>query len=318
MKVLITGASGFIGSFLVEEALNRGMQVWAGIRTSSNRQYLQDKRINFINLDFDDKEKLRQTLSKFAAEHEKWDYIIHNAGLTKSLNPDDFKTVNYEYTRNFVCALQQTNLTPAKFLLMSSLSAAPAPDTQYGKSKLLAEDFLKTVNDFPYLIFRPTGVYGPRDKDYFLMLKTILSGFDFAAGFEKQKLTFIYVKDLARAAFLALESAFSRKTYNIADGDVYSDSEYTEIARKALGRKQIVRIRIPLFVLKAVCLVSQLIGTIRKQAPTLNLDKYKILRRRDWTCDTREIKNDLNFSADYRLKEGIEECVNWYRENEWL
>ena len=50
MKILITGASGFIGSYLVEEALNAGMEVWAAVRQSSSRQYLQDSRIRFFHL----------------------------------------------------------------------------------------------------------------------------------------------------------------------------------------------------------------------------------------------------------------------------
>ena len=51
MKILITGASGFIGSFIVEEALKQGMETWAAVRRSSSRQYLQDGRIHFIELD---------------------------------------------------------------------------------------------------------------------------------------------------------------------------------------------------------------------------------------------------------------------------
>ena len=80
-------------------------------------------------------------------------------------------------------------MMPDQFFLMSSLSALgpgdeinlkpikiddwPTPNTSYGKSKLKAENYLKSFDDFPYIIIRPTGVYGPRDKDYLLMFKTI-------------------------------------------------------------------------------------------------------------------------------------------------
>ena len=83
MKILVTGASGFIGSFIVEEGLSRGYEVWAGVRGSSSRKYLQDKRINFINLNFEDSDKLREQLSAFAAENGRWDYVVHAAGVTK-------------------------------------------------------------------------------------------------------------------------------------------------------------------------------------------------------------------------------------------
>ena len=79
-KILITGASGFIGSFIVEEALNRGMEVWAAVRRTSSRRYLQDSRINFIELDFDSEERLKEQLG----DHE-FDYIVHAAGVTKCL-----------------------------------------------------------------------------------------------------------------------------------------------------------------------------------------------------------------------------------------
>jgi nucleoside-diphosphate-sugar epimerase len=318
MKILITGASGFIGSFLVEAALNRGMEVWAGIRATSSRQYLQDPRIRFIDLPFNNRTKLRETLQTFSEENGKLDYIIHNAGLTKSLHSYDFFTVNYIYTLNLVEILQETGLVPKKFLLMSSLSAQPEPDTEYGKSKLRAERMLETQTGFPYIIFRPTGVYGPRDRDYFLMIKTINSGLDVAAGLKPQRLTFIFVKDLAKAAMLAIESKVFGKTYNIADGDVYSDSEYTEIVRQSLGKARVTRIRVPLFILKTVCVFSEIFGKITGKPATLNLDKYKILKKRDWTCDTRPLFADLNFNPDYPLESGIAESIKWYRDMEWI
>ncbi len=60
-RILITGASGFIGSFLVEKALEKGYETWAGIRKSSSREYLQDTRIQFIDLPFQAKDKLTET-----------------------------------------------------------------------------------------------------------------------------------------------------------------------------------------------------------------------------------------------------------------
>lgn len=315
MKILITGASGFIGSFLVEEALNRKYEVWAGIRSSSSKEYLQDTRISFIDLNYADKEKLKQQISEYVSLHGKWDCIIHNAGLTKSLDIIDFDKVNYLFTCRFIEALQESNAIPVKFILMSSLSAYPNPESAYGKSKLKAERFLESQTNFPYIIFRPTGVYGPRDKDYLLMLKTIDAGWNVTAGFESQKLTFIYVKDLAKAAFFALESPISNKAYFITDGNVYSDENYTQIVKAALGKKFTVKIRVPLFVLKGISVLSEWLAHLTKKPSTLNRDKYKIMKQRDWTCDTLPLQQDLGFKADYDLERGIAECVKWYREN---
>ena len=99
MKILITGASGFIGGFLVEEALRRGYETWAGIRAGSSKAHLQDKRIHFIDLKYGDQEALTAQLSDFAREHGAWDYVIHNAGLTKTLDKRNFFRVNAENTQ---------------------------------------------------------------------------------------------------------------------------------------------------------------------------------------------------------------------------
>ena len=317
-KILITGASGFIGSFLVDEAIKKGWQTWAGIRKSSNKEYLTNPEIQFIDLNFSNPEQLSKQITENAENNGKWDYIIHNAGVTKCLNPDDFEKVNYSFTKNFVEALQKTGNIPEKFILMSSLSAYPEPNTAYGKSKQKAEQFLQKQNEFPHIILRPTGVYGPREKDYFLMIKSIKAGFDLTAGFEPQKLTFIYVKDLVKTAFSALESSLSGKTYFVADGNVHTDKEYTEIVKKVLGKKFVIRIKVPLFILKIISIIAEDFSKLTKKPSTLNRDKFKIMKQRNWTCDIQPLTKDLGFKADYDLEQGMQECIEWYKENNWI
>lgn len=334
IKILITGASGFIGSFLVEKALEKNFETWAGIRESSSKEYLQDKRIRFIDFNFSDKDRLIQQIKDFVSEHGKFDYIVHNAGITKSISVADFDKVNYRFTRNFVEALQEADAVPRKFLLMSSLSSygvgdevnyiplkltdTPHPNTAYGRSKLKAEQLLQSTNGFPYMILRPTGVYGPREKDYFLMLKTVKSGLDVGAGFKPQHLTFIYVKDLVKAVYLALESPLINKHYFITDGDVYTDKEYTALVKKVLGKKRVLNIKVPLWLLKGVSVVAEDISKITKKPSTLNRDKFKIMKQRNWECDIIPLISDLGFSPEYNLEKGLEESVEWYRENGWL
>ena len=317
-QILITGAGGFIGSFQLEEALNRNWKVWAGIRQTSSNEYLNDNRISLIDLFYSDKVKLKQQIENHSARYGKWDYVVHNAGVTKCLHSKEFDKVNYHFTRNLVEALIEANAVPDKFILMSSLSAVPPPDTLYGKSKRKAEEFLETQTDFPYLILRPTGVYGPRDKDYLLMLKSINKGLELTAGFQPQLLTFLYVKDLTKAVFLAAESDFSHKIYAVSDGNTYSDETYTQTAKKALGKKWVLKLRVPLLFLKMVSGIAELFSKITKKPSTLNLDKYKIMKRRDWTCDTSSLKQDLGFHADYDLERGIRESVSWYKRQGWL
>ena len=92
-KILITGAGGFIGGYLVEEALNRGYETWAAVRKTTSREFLTDERIHFLELDFTDSDALHNTLKCHIEENGKWDYVVHNLGLTKATNYIDFEIV---------------------------------------------------------------------------------------------------------------------------------------------------------------------------------------------------------------------------------
>ncbi|MDH6304896.1 UDP-glucose 4-epimerase [Parabacteroides sp. PF5-5] len=335
MKVLITGASGFIGAYLVQEALNRGYETWAGVRQGSDRSRLQDERIRFIDLKYNDKKALEEQLCLHAADNGSWDYVIHNAGVTKALQKSDFSRVNAEYTVHLIEALAAADCKPKKFLLMSSLSTygkgdektfAPIrlddpqlPDTAYGKSKLEAECHLRHQSHFPYIILRPTGVYGPGEKDYFMEIQSIKSGFDFAVGLTPQRITFIYVKDLARVAFQALEKEeILNKQYFVADGDVYTDSTFARLIQDILPKKHVLHARIPTGLVYIACICSEWIGKLLKKSMTLNSDKYIILKQRNWICDVKPLQDDLEFIPMYTLRKGLEESIEWYRKEGWL
>lgn len=333
-KILITGASGFIGGFLVEKGLKEGFEVWAGIRNNSSREYLKDSRIRFVDLNYSNVDNLTNQLKSLAEEYGRFDFVIHNAGITKCLNPDEFDKINFRNTANFINALVNSGNVPDKFVLMSSLSAfgpgdetdytpislfdVPHPNTAYGRSKYKAEEYLKSHGGIPYIILRPTGVYGPRERDYYLMIKTVKSGLDVGVGFSPQHLTFIYVKDLVDVAYLALTSNITNKAYFVADGDVYTDKQYTELIKSVIGKRRVLSLKIPLWILKAVSIISEKISKLTKKPSTLNSDKYIIMKQRNWECDIKPLIRDLNFNPQYNLKRGLEESVAWYKENGWL
>ncbi|MBN1199553.1 MAG: NAD-dependent epimerase/dehydratase family protein, partial [Bacteroidales bacterium] len=130
-SILITGASGFIGSHLVEEGFKRGYQIFAGVRKTSSRRYLTDSRIRFLELDYSTPSRLAEQLSGCKAEGIRFNFILHNAGVTRARNGEEFDLINHRYTRNLVEALEQTGLIPDKFVYISSLAAiGPGdPDT---------------------------------------------------------------------------------------------------------------------------------------------------------------------------------------------
>ncbi len=332
-RVLVVGAGGFAGGFIVSEALRRGYEVWAGVRSSTSRKYLSEPAIRFVEFDFDNPETLAGAMASALPEGERWDYIVYNLGATKVMRYADFSRINYDYLRAFTGALHASGRIPGKLLYMSSLSVmgpgdergytdftedmVPAPNTRYGTSKLKAESWLAT-SGIPYIIFRPTGIYGPRDHDYFLMFKSMDAGVDFGAGFRRQKLTFIYVEDLARAVFDALEKAPAGETYNIAEPRSYTQKEFRAIARKALGKRVVVPVRVPLWGVRAVSAVAEKWGVARMKPSTLNSDKYRIMKQRNWGADVSKAVRDFGFAPKVDLEEGAARAVEWYRKEGWM
>lgn len=325
-KVLVTGASGFIGSTLVDMLLERGdYEVYAAIRKTSSKKYLQDSRIKFIEIDYTDVEKLRNQL-----QMEDFAVIFHLAGVTKTPDRNIFFTVNYQYTKNLVDAM---NGLDTKLVYMSSFAAhSPAgenpftqakvsdenkPNTYYGKSKLQAEQYIDQNFHGKYVILRPTGVYGPRETDYFVYFKTIKNHIDATLGKPKQRLTFIYSKDLCNACILAAEKDITAKTYFVSDGKIYLDSEFSAIT-KGIFHTWTISIRFPLWIVRCISSILDFIGTIIHKQFTLNKDKYNMLAARNWDCDIEDLKKDLLFSPEYDLQRGCEETIRWYKENKWL
>ncbi len=348
MKILITGASGFIGSFIVQEGLRKGFDVWAGMRSTSSKGYLTDERIHFATLDLSAPDKLRTQLQQYKAEMggQGWDYVVHAAGATKCLHEEDFFRTNTEGTRNLIDALRQEDMVPRRFVFVSSLSIfgaireesvrratadnpwiyspikdtdTPQPNTTYGRSKLEAEKYLTSVSGFPYTILRPTGVYGPREKDYFLMAKSIRQHIDFAVGYRPQEITFVYMMDVVQAVYRCLDApAAEGRAYFLSDGQIYNSRRFSDLLQQELGNPWVLHIKAPLWFLRAVCWASGRISRLTGKMNALNNDKYHILAQRNWQCDIEPARRDFGYEPEWPLERGVRETVRWYKENGWI
>ena len=328
-KILVTGASGFIGSFIVEEALRRGWETWAAMRRSSSKQFLQDERIHFIELNLSDEQQLTEQLRP-----HQFDYVVHAAGVTKCINPDDFHHINTEGTQHLVRALLTLKMPLKKLVYLSSLSIfgaireqqpyeeiretdTPQPNTAYGRSKLEAEQWLDR-QQIPCVTLRPTGVYGPRERDYFLMAKSIKQHSDFAVGYKQQDITFVYVDDVVQAVFLACERGEAGRKYFLSDGEVYQSTTFSDLIREALGHPWWIRITAPIWVLRVVTFFGDLIGRMTGKISALNNDKYHILKQRNWRCDIEPARRELGYEPQVQLEEGVRRTIKWYQDNGWL
>ncbi|WP_432712142.1 NAD-dependent epimerase/dehydratase family protein [Pedobacter sp.] len=326
-KVLITGASGFVGFHLLNEAIANDLEVYAAVRPNSKIQHLQDLPIHFVHLDFTSVESLTAALTDQA-----YDFIIHAAGITKAKTESEYNKVNAEYTRNLALATQALVKPLEKFVFVSSLAAlgplksltgeikddaVANPVTNYGKSKLLAEAYLKDIKNLPLVVIRPTAVYGPREKDIFILFKSINKGLEPYIGKFSQQLSFIYVEDLARIIVMALGTQLMHKSYNVSDGQVYDRyalAQYT----KALLQKKTFKFHLPVASVDALASLMDFLYAKSKETPALNKEKMAELTAVNWACNIENIQKDLGYMPKYNLAQGLKETLSWYKSNHWL
>jgi len=329
-KVLITGASGFVGSFLVEAflAADADLEVYAGVRKTSSRKFLTDPRIQFFEMDFSNQKKLKKDLGD-----NRFNYVIHNAGLTAADRKKDYFLVNCDYTQNLIRALPEGSASLEKFVYMSSMAAygpadnmpgdlvketdTPHPIDTYGESKLAAEQAIRKYENLPYLIFRPTGVYGPRERDIYIFFTILNKGLEPYIGLQEQEVCFIYVKDLADLIVKATLSEHAQKSYFVADDQVYSNYDLGKYGKQYLNKKTF-KIKVPTGLVRGIAYLNETVGKIRGKMPALNLEKVNILESLNWKCDIRPLKTDFNFTPKYNLATGLKETIEWYRKEGWL
>lgn len=327
-RILITGATGFIGRFLVAEALRRGYDPMAAVRQTSKTGHLDAMRLPVVTCDFSAGGRLNDRIRSLP----RFDYVIHNAGVTKSLDRHEYFQVNAGNTGRLADALLQTGRIPDKFLLMSSLAAfgpgdsasgepilrtaTPRPVTAYGESKLAAERIL-AEKGLPYMIIRPTAVYGPGERDIFEAIKLIRHGVALQAGRKNQRLTFMYVKDLARLVFDALESPHVNRAYFAADGNLYGSRDLGRIVAMCLGGR-VTHVALPVWLVRIIAAAAEPACRMLKKAPVLNRDKVHELAACNWNCDVEPLRAELNFRSEYDLARGMRETIDWYRREKWL
>ncbi len=326
-RVLITGASGFVGYHLIEAALAAGMEVFGAIRRSSDISHLSGLDVKFVYPDYTDAGKLQKEL-----EDGRYDYIIHSAGVTRAKNEAEYNKTNATYTLNLAKAAVNTSAPLKKFVFISSLAAmGPTfyedtnpitelseahPVTFYGKSKLLAEQYLSELDKLPLVVLRPTAVYGPREKDIYIMFKTLKSGLEPYIGNKGQRLSFIYAKDLAGITIKALQNPRNHIAYNISDGNMYERYELADLTKKILGKKTF-KFHVPLGVVKAISQILELTAS-KGKTPVLNNEKLAELTAENWHCSIEKVKRDMGYVPAYNLEQGLEETLRWYKTNKWL
>lgn len=313
-----------MGRFLQSEGLARGHEVYGSYRNPFEESFLQGGTKGFF-LEFGEREGLVDRLKSFAGETGGFEFVIHCAGVTKPDRMEEFYKGNVEFTEFFVKALIDTQPRFRKFIFISSLQAlgpgdpltmapineatVPKPFTPYGISKYEAEKRIMAMPGLDWLIFRPTSVYGPRDAKFIQqVVKLVRQGIAVRVGPPGQRVSFIYVKDLARVLWDAVERDIRNEIFVVADGHDYDPSDINRYLAMHLKVKT-REIRIPKSVLMSIARTRLLLAQVRKKP--LHLSPFKIMEitSPNWRVDITKLREKLGFVPQYSLEDGLKEAL---------
>ncbi len=328
MRILVTGATGFIGSHLVDQLLEEENEVIASIRKSSDLRWLKDKPVKLIEANFANPADLEKLV-------EGVDYVYHIAGLVAAKNYSEFLKVNKNVTENLIKACIKVNPNIDRFVLVSSQTVAgpssslenpqteddiPKPITSYGKSKFEGEKVAVSYMDkLPITIVRPPAVFGPRDtaiKDIFAIVN---KGIAPLIGWKDKYVSLIYVKDLVRGIILAGESKIAEgQIYFITSNRFYTWNEIMSAMKIAFNKKHLIKIKIPHTAVLTLAALSEFFGKFSNKPPVFNYEKGIDFIQKYWICSPNKAENDLDFTSEIPLEDGIAETAAWYLKNKWI
>ncbi|MCC7382081.1 MAG: NAD(P)-dependent oxidoreductase [Deltaproteobacteria bacterium] len=323
-KILITGASGFIGRRLRDALLDAGADVVSIRRAGSP----ESKRGRSAVADYADLDGLRRLIAA-----EKPDLVFHVAGATKGVTYADFHRANVMPTKNLLEALSREHDRLARFVHVSSLTSyGPStperphvesdprePIEFYGQSKLEAEVVVESYGDrLPWTIVRPGGVYGPGDVDYFNLFKLVSQGFNFYFGNRQRWFSAIYVDDCVRATVdAALSPATKGKGYFLCDGRPITWEQFQQLIIEKHG-KRVRDVDFPEVLVDFAALGAELITRIDKKPRLFNRQKAKMGAQKAWTCTHRAAQSDFGYTPEVATEDGIRQSLAWYREQGWI
>jgi nucleoside-diphosphate-sugar epimerase len=326
MKIFITGATGFVGSFLAENLLEKKHSVRCLVRKQSNLRWIADLDVECYYGTLSDVKSLYKGL-------EDVDMVFHLAGLTKARTEKEYFVANYMGTKNLVDAVIKVNNELQRFVHISSQAAvgpspsiipidenySPNPLTYYGKSKLAGENYVsEKKGKFPITILRPPAVYGPRDTDILEFFRTVKNGIIPQLSGKDKYLSLIHVKDLVQGIICAseLKKAIG-KIYFITSPKPYPWSEIAKTTLKVMNKRGF-KLPVPLTVMKGVAFVSEGISSFTNKPALVNNQKVIEMQQDFWICSPDRAKKELDFEAKISLEDGIRETIAWYKENKWL
>jgi len=326
LKALVTGATGFIGSHLVEALVERGAQVRCLVRNTSQLWWIKDLPVELVVGDCQEKNSLKQAVQDV-------EQVFHLAGATMAVKEKTFFEVNGLGTQNLVQACIENKTCLEKFIYLSSQAAAgPCPSggkkkesdpcepvSPYGKSKLLGEELaLSHAHELPLLILRPCAVYGPRDTGFLTLFQCLAKNINPCLTGPEQQISLCYVEDLVKAILLAAETQTqSGEIFFLSDGHDYRMGEIGDIFAQAMA-KRALKLRLPPQLLFGMAFCAECFARVTGKPSIMSRGKVREMGCTNWLCDIAKARATLGFEPRIALAQGAAFTVAWYRKEQWL
>jgi nucleoside-diphosphate-sugar epimerase len=328
LNVLVTGANGFVGSHIVETLLKAKYNVICVVRKTSNLRWLKNFKVEYRFGNLNDESFLHEIVKDI-------DIVIHCAGILYAINRIDYFKVNCIITRKLCDVILEKRPKIKKFIFISSQACfGPSiaecvddiyedncvvcnPISYYGISKLVAEIEIKKkfYGKIPYTIFRPTAIYGPRDKDMFVIFNLVYN--HLVPVSKKKMFQLVYVKDFANIILLCLKNDKSNNNvYYVANPTVYTWADLGDIISSSVGVKTL-HIFIPDCIFRFIGIISEIVSFITKKPNLINSQKVNEILQKYWIYDTKKIENDFNVKFT-PLEVASRITYDWYLKNNFL
>ena len=320
-KALVTGATGFVGSHLVELLAEAGVGVRALVRRTSDTRLLDQLGVGRIEGDLHDAPAL-------ARAAQGVDVVFHLAALTRARSREEFFRVNARAVEGVAGAAAEAG---ARLVFLSSLAAVgpaldgravretdpPKPITDYGRSKLDGEAACTTAVPGEVVILRAPAVYGPRDRDIYRFFAMAARGFVAMPTGPQRRIQMLYVRDLVEALVAAGRTKGARLLYHVAEARSYTWREVAELVGEAVGRRVHV-VPVPPVLVGVAAVISELSAKAVGRTTIFTRDKARELLAPGWLCDTAAAERDLGYTARTPLATGLKATADWYRARGWL
>jgi dihydroflavonol-4-reductase len=327
MKVLLTGANGFVGSHILDALVEKARPVAVLLRPAADLRLIEPqlRKVEVRTGSVTDADSLGPALAGVT-------HVIHCAGRTKALRAAEYYEANEVGTRHLVEAVNRAGGTIQRLLCVSSLAASrpavaaapaseddpPEPVSDYGRSKLAGEQAVRRHCRAPFVILRPSAVYGPRDRDFLQLFRAVRRHLRPGGGGGRQPLSVVCAADLAGVVIAALDHpAAIGGTFNVATPEVVTASGMARVLAEAMGTWTLP-VPLPMWMLWSICLGQEIRSRVTGRPAILSRDKWREARAAGWVCDVRRLRDELGQECRTGVGEGLARTLAWYRGSGWM